>query len=108
MHLHRQPNGKWRVQVRRKVDGEFVQKSKTFEFKSEAEAWGHEMELQLVNSTMTLDSAFEMYFEEVMETLKDKAETPNARKTLKARMCTLRAVQKAVEPTQSRLSVPLN
>lgn len=96
MHLHRQPNGKWRVQVRRKIDGEFVQKSKTFETKQEAEAWGHEMEAALSSSAMTLDQAFNLYIEEVMGERLRNAHTLNAKDSHKKRMNQIVNVQKHV------------
>ncbi|AHI30251.1 tyrosine-type recombinase/integrase [Marinobacter similis] len=96
MHLHRMPNGKWRVQVRRKVDGEFVHKSKTFEFKSEAEAWGLDQERMLDSATLRMDSAFELYFDEVMKPKEATLETPNARSTYNKRMANMRSIQKSV------------
>lgn len=80
MHLNRQPNGKWRVQVRRKIGGEYIQKSKVFDDKREAEAWGYLMEASMNDATMTIGQALEQYKREVIDPeLETKTTVPGRR-----------------------------
>lgn len=94
MHIRRVPNGRYNCIVRRKVDGEYIQKTATRDTRQEAEAWGILVESSLGNASMTFAQALEKFETSVVDPEEAEAETPTQRATINKKRARLHLLRK--------------